>query len=228
MKPQQFGVVAALLVLIALVLLLSSGTPPNSADKAAAPPPRVVMVTGEAEVRAKPDLAQVSVGIWTHGASATDAEALNVAFVKQVQTAMVNAGAESEGVEVTQTALTTASYQDFTGATRISGFESRASIKVLVKNLTKVQAVVDAALAGGATSLESIGYTMENPEQAKEAAMKAALANARVRATVLVKAEGGKLGDLQSMEVLPVDNPPSTPAPASLVFKAQVKAAFQY
>lgn len=226
MKPQHFAFLAGTLVLVALVLLIPGGQQ-SSADKAAAPPERTVTVTGEGEVRVKPDVAQVSVGVWTHGASATDAEALNVAFVKQVQQAMVNAGAD-DGADVAQTALSTASYTDYTGATRISGFETRSAIKATVRSLGKVQAVVDAALAAGATSVESIVYTLDKPEDAKEAAMKAALANARVRAAAMVKVEGEKLGDPRSLEFSVADTPQTVNTPSSLTYRAQVRATFGY
>jgi hypothetical protein len=228
-KPQHFAFLAGSLLLIALALLLSGEPQTNPAGKDATPPDRVITITGEGEVRVKPDLAQVSVGVWTHGASATDAEALNLAFVKQVQAAMISAGADSDTLELVKAAVTTATYQDYTGATRISGFESRTVIRASVRNPSKVQAVVDSALTAGATSLEAVAFTLENPEPAKESAMRAALANARVRAAALLKADGEKLGDMRTMEVTAAETPPpASQSAGSLVFKALVKATFGY
>lgn len=230
MKPQHFALLAGLLLLIAGVLIITGKPQPLlTAGKGETDQPgHVVTVTGEGEIRLKPDLVWVSLGVWTTGPSATEAEGSNLAFVREIRGALIAAGVEEAGLEVTPVTVNTTTRQDFAGVTRIAEFQARSVIRAPLRNLAKVQSVVDAALGAGATSVESVAYTLENPEQAKQQAMKLALENARARSNALVKTEGGRLGELRAIEVLSEDSPVSATSPGSLVFRARVKATFEY
>lgn len=230
MKPQNFAILTGCL-LVAAVLLMVTGNPRQSAaDRAAAQAPsRVITVVGEAEVHIKPDLATVTFGVLTTGASATEAEALSLASAKHIQAAMIAAGVDEQGLESAQVALTPVMHQDFTGVSRIAGYQAKATIRGTVRKMDKVQPVVDAALAAGASSLEGVVYWQADPEQGKENAMAAALDNARKRAAAMAQADGDTLGELRSMEVLPDEAPPAPAAtPGTLVFRARVRATFAY
>jgi uncharacterized protein YggE len=226
-KSQHFAALVGALLLVA-ALLLVTGKPEGEPAPAATEPDRVVTVTGEGEVRVKPDEAHVSFGVLMHGPSAAEAEALALETARRVQEAIAQAGGDVDRLEISHLTLSATTYQDFAGTARISGFQAQASVQAVIRNLSKVQAVLDAGLAAGATSLDGVAYTLENPESAKQAAMKAALENARQRATTLVRAEGERLGELRNVEVLLEENTQSAASPASLVFRARVRATFGY
>lgn len=229
MKPQHFAVLAGSLLAIALLLMLAGRPQTDGGRTAAETQPRTVTVTGEGEVRVKPDLATITVGVLTHGASAAEAEALNLASARQMAAALVENGADEERLEVSRVSLNTTSYQDYTGATHVSGFEAQSQVVAVTRNLNKVQSMVDSALNAGATSLQSVAYTLENPEPSKQAAMREAVENARARALTLVKAQGEGLGEIFTLEVLLEEGPPEqASSPGSLVYKAKVKVTFQY
>lgn len=229
MKPQHFAALAGTLLVIALLLVVAGRPQPGAGQSAADAHTRTVTVTGEGEVRVKPDLATIRLGVLTQGASAREAEALNLASAQQIAAALVAAGADEERVEVSQLNLTTNTYQDYTGATHVSGFDAQARVVAVTRSLTKVQGMVDSALVAGATSLESIAYSLENPEESRQAAMRAAVENARLRALNLVRAQGEGLGDMLTLEVLLEEGPPEQSAsPGSLVYRATVKVTFLY
>lgn len=229
MKPQHFAALVGAL-LVAAVILLFAGRPDsgNTDQTAVTPPPRLVTVTGEGEVRVKPDLVLVTFGYITHRASAAEAEALTIASAGQIAGALNEAGADATRTEVSHLTLTTDTYQDFTGATRISGFKASVTVQAVLKNPAKVADLLTAGLSAGATSVESVVYTLEDAESSQQAAMRAALDNARQRAAVITKAEGEALGALQTVEVLTEEAPPAATSPGALTFKASVKAVFNY
>lgn len=229
MKPQHFAALAGSLLLVALVLLFTGRPEATKSDtQPVQAAPRSITVTGEGEIRVRPDLALVTFGVVTHRASAAEAEALALASARQIAGALTEAGALEDRVEVTHLTLTTNTFTDFAGVTRISGFQAAVAVQATVRNLTKVQAVLDAGLAAGATSLDEVVYTLEGPEVSRQAAMRSALENARQRATMLAKAEGERLGELLSMEVLLEDSPGTANSPANLTFRARVRASFGY
>lgn len=228
MKPQHFAALAGSLLLVALVLLFSGRPVERKAPEEAPAVSRTVTVTGEGETRVRPDLALVTFGVVMHRASAAEAEALALASAGQIKEALVQAGAAADGVELSNLTLTTNTYTDFAGVTRISGFHASVAVQAEVQTLNRVQAVLDAGLAAGATSLERVIYTLESPEAAKQAAMRAARENAGQRAAMLIKGEEGKLGELIHLEVLMEDAPTTALSPGTLTFRARVKATFQF
>lgn len=227
MKPQHFAALVGFLLVTAAVLLFAGR--PETPDTASNVPPREVTVTGEGEVRVKPDTVLITFGYVTHRASAAEAEALTLASSRQIADALAQAGADPARTEISHLTLTTDTYQDFTGTTRISGFRASVTVQAVSGNPAKVSDLLTAGLSAGATSVEGVTYTLENPEPSRQAAMRAALENARQRAAAMVKAEGEGLGALQSMEVLTEDGPPAgASSPGSLTFRARVKALFHY
>jgi len=224
-KPQHFSVLAGFLLLTALVLVLT-GRPADRAGTKALTPARVVTVTGEGEVRVKPDTMLVTFGVNLHRTSAVDAEKQALDTMAQIRTAVVQAGAEGERTELSVVILTPDTYQDFSGTVRISGFQAKGTVEGVVRHISRAQDVLDAGLGAGATSVDAVRYTLADAETARQAAMKAALDNARERAGAMARADGERLGPLQSMEVLLEESPAGTAE--GLVFRAKVKAAFAY
>lgn len=229
MRPQHFAALTGTLLAVAVVLLMMGRPQPEQAVKGPAELPRAVTVTGEGEVRVKPDLVWVTFGVWSHGASAAEAEALVLASVRRVQAAAASAGADDQFMERADVTITPTTHQDFRGTPFLTGFEARGTVRAVVRNTAKLQAVVDAGLSAGATSVGGFEYGLENAEPAKQAAMKAAVENARQRATALLKVEGERVGELRSIEVLPEDLPGSTgTAPGALYYRATVRVTFDY
>ncbi len=226
MKPQHFAVAAGVLILTAM-LLLFSGRPQSSDGAAAQSPENRVTVIGEGEVRAKPNLVRITLGVLTTDrASAAEAGALNLASAARVRDALIAAGFDAEQIDVSQPTVAAVTDQDYTGATRIAGYEARATVVGTSKNLAKLQSAIDAAIIGGATSVDEVLYQIDNPEGAMQEAMGNALANARQRAAALAKADGRTIGDLISMEMLQEEKSGGSNSPRTLLFTVRIKASF--
>lgn len=228
MKPQHFAVVSGLLVLLVLVLSLT-GRPQAQDATADRFPQNLVTVIGEGEVRGKPNLVRITLGILsTDRASAAEAEALNLASAARVREALVAAGVDPEVLEVSQPTIEAVTDQDYAGAPRIAGFQAHTRMTGVLKYPGKVQAAIDSAIASGATSLDEVAYTLDDAEDRKQEALAKALANARLRAGALTRAGGEALGALISMEMLAEEDLPPATSPRGLVFKVRVKATFGF
>ncbi|HWI60484.1 MAG TPA: SIMPL domain-containing protein [Symbiobacteriaceae bacterium] len=229
MKPQHFAALAGFLLLAAVLLVVTGGP---VVDRTGARDPntsaRVITVTGEGEVKVRPDTVLVTFGVTLHRASAVDAEKEALAAMTLIQTALAKAGAEEGRIELSSIQLTPDTYQDFSGTVRISGFQAKGTVQGVLRSIGRVQEALDAGLSAGATSVESVQYTLADAETSKQAAMKAALENARTRAAAMARAEGERLGSLQSMDVLLDATPGPATTPGGLLFRATVRATFDY
>ena len=80
-------------------------------------------------------------------------------------------------------------YRDGKAPTLV-GYDLANVVEVTVRDLAALGAVVDGALAAGATSLDGLAFRVDDPREAERAARTAAVAEARARAEVLAEAAG--------------------------------------
>ena len=73
---------------------------------------------------------------------------------------------------------------------RVTGYQLTNSVNVTVRDIDATGSVVDGALAAGATSLDGLGFRVEDPSVAEAEARAAAVADARSRAEALAAAAG--------------------------------------
>lgn len=227
-KPQHFAALTGFLLLVAVILMLTGLPPDRPSAEDAKTAARALTVTGEGEVKVKPDAVLVTFGVTAHKTSAVDAEKTVLQAMEQIRDAVAKSGADHERTELSAVTLAPDTFQDFAGVVRISGFQARGTVQAVVRTVGKGQETLDAGLDAGATSVESVLYTLGDAETAKQAAMKAALENARVRAGTMTRAEGERLGPLRSMEVLLEEAQGTATSPGGLVFRATVRATFEY
>lgn len=227
MKPQQFGVAAGALLVLAVLLIITVKPPGVAAPLK--PSERTITVIGEGEVRSKPNQVIVTVGILTHGASASEVEASLLASVARVKSALAIVGLAEGEMTVSDPELVPTTQQSAAGAPTISGYRSQVRLTATTGQIGRAQAIVDAALAVGATSVEGIRYALADPETALQQAAALALDNARKRAQALARASGNSIGELLSVEVLDQpDGPLGGDTPGNLIYQVRVRAKYEH
>lgn len=226
MKSQHFVLLAGSLALVALLLLVAV-RPAKPAEQVLFLPAQSLTVVGEGSASARSDQAELHFGIWNRGASAVEAEALNAASIERVMAALKAAGVDEDGISHSGTAVTPELSQVPDGTTQLTGFHAESEVQAIVRNLNRVGEAVEAALGAGATSRAAPVYSLQNPETARQAALNAALADARSRAEALARAGGRSMGELLSIEVLSEDYVGSS-APETLTLQVKVKVTFSY
>jgi uncharacterized protein len=80
-----------------------------------------------------------------------------------------------------------------------NGFTVTNRIAVTIRDLERVGEVIDAGLAAGATGLDGVAFHLADEAGASEEARRAAVADARRRATTIAEALGGRLGPLRGI-----------------------------
>jgi len=156
-----------------------------------------------------------------------EAEALTAASIERVAAALKAAGVEESGISYSASAVTPEFSQAADGSTRLVGFHAESEIRVAVRNLNRVDEAIEAALAAGAVSRSGPVYSLQNPAAARQAAMNAALADARSRAEALARAGGRAVGEVLAMEVLSEEYVGAS-TPETLTLRVKVKVTFGY
>lgn len=162
--------------------------------------PATITVTGEGVVTAAPDLATVSLGVTTQGATAAEAMAANSASLTAVLERVKAAGVEDRDIQ-TSTLNLNPNWSNSDGSSMpvIQGYVATNTLSIRVRDLGKLGPILDAAIADGANTLNGVSFGLAEPDPAMDDARRAAVAEARARAELLTGAAGVGLGRIVSI-----------------------------
>lgn len=154
-----------------------------------------ITVTGTGTVQAPPDLATLMIGVTTQGETAAVALSANSEAVDAVIARLTASGIEARDMQTSNLSINP-NWSNFDGSSTptISGYVATNLLTVRVRNLDGLGTVLDAAVADGANTLNGLTFGLAKPEPALNDARKAAVADARAKAELLVTAAGMKLG----------------------------------
>lgn len=156
--------------------------------------PAMVIATGTGTIEVAPDMATLSIGVTTQGDTAANALASNTAAMDAVMARLVASGIEARDMQTSNLYLSPNWTGYDTATPTISGFVASNSLTVQVRALDTLGAVLDAAVADGANTLNGLSFGLADPGPVLDEARKEAVADARARAELLAVAAGMKLG----------------------------------
>lgn len=182
-------------------IILSTALASPFAALAEAPTPTIT-VTGEATVQATPDMATISLGVTTQGATGAEAMTANNAALAKVIERLKGAGIEDKDLQTQNLSLNPnwSNYDSSSGQVQtITGYTASNILSVRVRDLGKLGSVLDAAVGDGANTLNGLSFDLSQPRPAQDEARKSATKDARARAELLATAAGVKLGRVLSI-----------------------------
>ncbi|MGQ0610695.1 MAG: SIMPL domain-containing protein [Paracoccaceae bacterium] len=156
-------------------------------------------VSGEGSVQSVPDIAALSLGVTSEGASAGAAMSANAAALQGVLDRLAAAGIESGDIQTANLSLNPNWTGHETGAPRITGFTAMNLLTITVRDLAVLGPVLDAAIGAGANTLNGIEFRLSAPQAALAEARRRAVVDAMARAETLAGAAGVSLGPILSI-----------------------------
>ena len=156
-----------------------------------------ISVTGSATVNVVPDLATLSLGVTTGGDTAAAAMKANSASLTAVIARLKAAGIADRDMQTSNLSLSPNWVPDGSGTTSvIKGYVASNMLTVQIKALDTTGAVLDAAIADGANTLNGLSFGLQNDRPVQDEARKAAVADALARGKLLAEAAGTTLGPI--------------------------------
>lgn len=179
----------------AALMLCSAVAAPLRAETAA-----TITVTGDGAVDARPDMATVSLGVTTQGATAAAAMADNSAQLAAVLERLRAAGIEERDLQTSGLSLNPNWQPTADGrSSEIVGYVASNMLTVRVRKLDGLGAVLDAAVTDGANTFNGLSFGLADPAPAMNEARRRAVADAMARAKLLTEAAGVPLGTVLSI-----------------------------
>lgn len=213
------------LVAIALIAL------PLAAQQPARPPatndtpvpmhvPGQISTSATGEARYVPDRATISLGVQTRAVTAARASADNAAKQRAVIDALRAQGIAPDQISTADYSLSAIQVYDPSAgdkAPRITGYTVSNIVRVEVKKVEQVGALIDAAIAKGANEVNSLSFHSSAPDSLRRVALGDAFRQAAADAAVLAQAAGGRLGEL--IELTTSGSAPEPPRPIAYAAK---------
>jgi hypothetical protein len=180
-------------------ILLTAAAAPLARGQSAVPdssrPEIVTSAIGEATL--VPDRAAVYVGVQTRAATAAAAARDNATRQRAVIEAIAAVGVPRDQISTESYSVAPdGRFDPTTQKTTITGYVVSNVVRVELRRIDQVAAVLDAALAKGANQINSLDFFASNADSARHGALLQAISRARADAEVMANAAGGTLGSL--------------------------------
>jgi uncharacterized protein len=156
--------------------------------------PSAISVTGEAQVSAPPDLAQLDAGVASDGKTAREAAEANNATMSKVLAALKGAGLEDKDYQTSRLSLQPQYAPNRPGPSPIVGYRASNRVSIKLHDVAKVASVIDTLVTAGANDVGNINFTVTQASKLLDDAREKAIADARRKAEIYAKAAGVTLG----------------------------------
>ncbi len=202
----------ALFLLLTLALVASACAP--VAPSASAPSTRTLIVVGQGVIYLSPDIAHINIGVRTENPSASDAMAENNLQTQQLIEVLRKNGVEQKDIQTSNFSIFP--NYDYTpdGKRGAPFYVVENTVTVTVRDLSKLGALLDAAVKAGANNIYGIQFDISDKSEAIKKAREQAFKDAQEQAQEAVRLSGVTLGAIQSISFSE-----SLPAPIMLAGK---------
>ena len=162
---------------------------------------RLISLTGHGEVHAVPDIAFVTLGVSNFGKTAREALDANTK-------AMTNLMATLKAANIAPKDIATSNFsvgprydngQNNGQPLKIVGYEVSNSVTTTVRKIDGLGEILDKAVSSGSNQINSISFSIANPQSAMDDARKLAVADAQRKAKLYETNAAFTLGNIVSL-----------------------------
>lgn len=190
-------VVAAVMFTVSLLFAPHAGaqsTPVPTSDI------RTIAVSGTGRVNVDPDTADVTLGVQTTNVSLEEAQTEVSENLASVTRVLTEAGVAAEDIVTSSYTIYPVPEYDRNGNYRgVSGYQVSAALTVTIRDITQVGAILDSAVAGGATGVFNVSFYVADPAGPASEARELAVADARAKADEYATASGVLISGVYSI-----------------------------
>jgi uncharacterized protein YggE len=189
---RAIAITAAASLVIGLILgPIISGHPTIAADPITTASEHTVTVSSSGVVSVAPDVADVAIGVMAQKPTVAAAQSAAATSMTSVIAAIKKTGVDPKDIVTVNISLNPVYDYGTNGANpRLTGYQFANTIRVTVRDISKVAAVVDDSMAAGATTVNGITFRVGDPKASQGQARGLAMAEAKAKADALAQAAG--------------------------------------
>jgi uncharacterized protein len=215
-------------LIAASALLIATLVMPNAfADEMKMVPmiARTISMTGHGEVRAVPDMAQISVGVSSYKETARDALTANNKAMSDLMAVLTKAGIENRDITTSNFNIGPRyvnTSNDGSTPAKIGGYDVTNTVTINVRKIENLGDILDQAVSAGSNQVYGISFSVSDADKKLDDARKDALADAKRKAELYAGAGGFSVG--QVISVNEGGNAPPVPMVYARAAKADMAA----
>ena len=160
------------------------------------PWPRTIRAGGDAHVSVRPDVAVVMAGVQVTGPDLKKASAEVAAQTRAVLAALRKEGVPDKDIQTVRHEIAVERPWDNGRPGPITGYTVSDELRVTVREMERVGAVLDRVVAAGSNLLRGLTFQKDDPTPERARALALAIGNARAKAEAMAKAAGVQLGEV--------------------------------
>lgn len=169
-----------------------------------------IRVMGDAVVTARPERAQIDIGVLTQERQSQNAAAQNAKQLDGILTALHRLlGADADIKTVNYALNPDYQYRPIGGKASIISYTAMNVVRVTVDDLEKVGSVIDTATQAGANHVESVRFTVRDPQLLQSQAVREAALKAKANAEALASALNLRIVRILSADDTAEGGPPA-------------------
>lgn len=211
MKYSRLLASAAVIGVVAATSVALSGPAARAADQAAASSvSRTISVTGTGRSDVAPDIAILSLGVTSSGATGREALDANTKAMSAVMDGLKTLGFGDGDIQTAGLSLN--SNMDYSSnPPRPAGFQAINGVTLKVRDIQKLGEILDTTVTNGANLINSLTFDVADKAAALNEARVQAVKDARAKAEIMAGAAGATVGRVVAIS----EGYVSSPAPIS-------------
>ncbi|NPV69645.1 MAG: SIMPL domain-containing protein [Firmicutes bacterium] len=207
---------------------------------------RVIAATGEATVSAKPDIAYVGLGVQAQADTAREAQSQNSAAMSRVMAALAKLGIANDDIKTSR--FNMYPVYDYKPEPdqqpKLVGYRVDNSIRITVRDLSRVGTVLDECVKAGANQVETVTFSLKDATNYRMQALEEAARSSRAEADAMARGLGLTITGIKAvqelsssvpryeftmMDAMPRGMGASAPvAPGQIEVRAEVRVEYTY
>jgi len=156
---------------------------------------RTISVSGQGQVAVTPDMATVTFGVESSGTDLVATQGDNATRTQATIDKLKGLGIDAKDLQPTGYNVQPQYDRD----QKLTGYKVTNTIRVTVRDLSKLGPTIDAAVAAGANRVSEIGFDVANKAEALKGARQAAVADARQKADLYAQLTGTTLSGVLTL-----------------------------
>jgi len=155
-------------------------------------------VSGTSKVSIVPDIAKLTAGVVAQGTTVAVAQKKANDTTDQIKKTLFGLKVDKKDIQ-TQNYYINPLYDSQSSIPRIREYEVRHELTLTVRDLDKVDPIIEAVTGAGANTISNIHFTVDDPEEFLVEAREEAIKKARAKAESSAKLSGASLGGIITM-----------------------------
>lgn len=157
-----------------------------------------ITVSGSGETQVSADTAVVSLGVSARDRDVLTAQQKVNGAIAAIRTALLAKGVPEENINTDY--MNIFAIYDYEGDVElVKAYNASSTLAVKVTDMEAVGSLIDEAFRAGANTLNGIAFSASDTTEARDASLRAAVADARAKAEILAAAAGLKIKGIESL-----------------------------